>query len=72
MTTTQKAIGGGAVAGIVVGAAAFVIFFSVASKKSYDYYQRKNLMNGTVTNNPAYEAGNKEFVNPEFEMDTNE
>ena len=64
MTVTQKAIGGGAIAGITIGACVCCIILAVGGKKGYDLYEDK--WRGKVFVNPFYESRHNTTVNPEY------
>jgi len=66
---TAVKIGGGVIAGIAVGALAFVGIIAFGGKKGYDYWAARSNVGPDikVDDNPLYEMKNKEVDNPLFE-----
>jgi len=70
LTPAEKGIGGGAIAGIVVGAAAAAALVALGSKKGYDYYQSKQAAVTGISSNPLYEASKTNMENPLYESNS--
>jgi hypothetical protein len=61
-------VGAGVIAGIAIGAAAFIVLSAIGGKKGYDAYMaHKNNMNG-AQNNPMYTDNGRTGNNPFYEM----
>jgi len=67
LTTTQKSLGGTALALIVVGSFAGLIGVVVGSKKGYDYYKLKSAVPVSIQNNPFYQEKKLEWDNPLYD-----
>jgi hypothetical protein len=67
LTPAEKGIGAGAIAGIVIGAAAIAAFAVFGGKKGYDLYTKRLGSESVVHDNPIYED-NKVGENPLYEL----
>ena len=67
LSTTEKALGGTAIALIVIGVVAGIIFATLGGKKGYDYYKLRQEKLSAVVSNPLYETSGDGFRNPIYE-----
>jgi len=67
LSPTEKGIGGGVIAAIVIGIVVAVAVAAFGGKKGYDLWKRYNSAMTGVQDNPLYEGGSSNNVNPLFE-----